>query len=98
MLLKRTGTQSMPFLWCIIGSNNHRFQYFVPFSKKDQHWTDSGRMLFREVHYPSWIQRTEIEQDVWDWSSDQRTRRSFDVTINLRNATVEGADESGSLT
>ncbi len=102
LLLKRTGKQPMPFLLCVIASGSDRFQYAVPFTTEDALWTHSQldvscRALIESgqtFHYPNWTISAEIEYDQWDWSSDERTRREFDVSINAVGSIVESTEQA----
>ncbi len=92
LLLRRTGTQPMPFLWCIIASGNHRLQFFVPFTTEDSHLAASGHASFKVVHYPVWIESNDIDYEYWDWSSDTKTTRSFHLAFDIQEATIKNPD------
>ncbi len=92
LLLKRTGRHPTPFLWCIVASGNHRFQFFVPFTTEDSHLIDSGRMSFKAFHYPNWVESNAIDCDYWDWYSYTKTRRSFKLSFDIREATIAHVD------
>ena len=91
MLLRRKGTEPLPYLWCLVASSNHRFQFFVPLCPNDKTWLKiGGQSSFSCHHFPApfgadWPYG-ETKYDVFDWSGHDPVRRNPEVTLNIDRA------------
>jgi hypothetical protein len=88
LLLQRRDEKSLPLIWCIIGTANYRFQFFVPLCPSDA-WMHTGKPVTLSVpHFP------DVFGDKWkygntsfsllDWAACVPTveNRSFSFHIN----------------